>query len=132
LKSKLIGMRDPGTHAITPIPNCLVGLPEVLAEVRRLYHNETWLKEAPSDTSEGHVEIYLQGRDLKLSWNRPYAEGGFTQVFEEMNQKLKAILEDHWQTEQPTGLLDLFAGNGNLSNNLNYSERLCVDVYQEI
>lgn len=132
LKSKLIGMRDPATHQITEIPNCLIGLPEVLKEVHRLYENQTWLKEAPKSVPEGHVEIYWVNNEIKVSWNKPYAEGGFTQVFQEMNEKLKSILEKEWNLEKPTTLLDLFAGNGNLSDNLNYSSRLCVDIYDKI
>lgn len=132
LKSKLLGMKDPQTHALTPIPECLIALPEVQKEVERLYQNQAWLKEAPKHEPQGHVEIYLTHEGLKTTWNRSYAEGGFTQVFEEMNQKLKEILQQEWRTESPINLIDLFAGNGNLSNGLNYSRRLCVDIYQEI
>ncbi|MCM2350627.1 MAG: hypothetical protein NDI69_11460 [Bacteriovoracaceae bacterium] len=132
LKSKLLGMRDPQTFQITSIPKCLIGVPEVQKELERLYENNQWLKEAPPAPLEGHVEIYWINNDLKVSWNRPYAEGGFTQVFEEMNQKLKSILHHSWNPEQPTELLDLFGGNGNLSDGLNYSKRLCVDMYQKI
>lgn len=132
LKSQLLGMRDPQTFAITPIPNCLIGLPEVISEVKRLYSHQNWLKEAPKNLNEGHVEIYWIDGQLKTSWNRPYAEGGFTQVFEEMNQKLKTILQEEWRAESPISLVDLFAGNGNLSNGLNYSKRLGVDIYTNV
>jgi len=129
LKSKLIGMKDPQTFEIIPIPNCLIAIPEVSNEIKRLYENQTWLNEAPSAPMEGHVEIYWDQNKLKVSWNRPYAEGGFTQVFEEMNLKLKEILKQEWIPNEKFSLLDLFGGNGNLSNDLNYSERLCVDMY---
>ncbi len=132
LKSKLIGMRDSQNFSILPIPNCLIGEPEVLKEVKRLYENNTWLNEAPSAPTDGHVEIYWHENQLKVSWNKSYAEGGFTQVFEEMNEKLKDILTAEWKLKQNTGLLDLFGGNGNLSNRLNYSNRLCVDVYGKV
>lgn len=131
LKSKLIGMKDQ-SNRITAIPECLIGLPEVKAEIQRLYHQDQWLKEAPKGQPEGHVEIYWVQNQIKTSWNRPYADGGFTQVFDEMNQKLKTILHEQWSLDQSTHLLDLFAGNGNLSNGLNYSKRLCVDMYSEI
>lgn len=129
LKSKLLGMRDPYTFNILPIPECLIAVPEVTSELRRLYHKDQWIHEAPAHIREGHVEIYWHQNDLKVSWNRPYSEGGFTQVFEEMNQKLKMILKEQWLPAHPTVLLDLFGGNGNLSNDLNYSKRLCVDMY---
>jgi 23S rRNA (uracil1939-C5)-methyltransferase len=131
LKSKLIGMRDSQTYAITPIPQCIIGAPEVLQEIKRLYSNDTWMREAPPSPMEGHVEIYWRDDQLKVSWNKAYAEGGFTQVFELMNQKLKDVLMSEWNFSSQAGLLDLFGGNGNLSNGLNYSQRLSVDIYRQ-
>ena len=131
LKTKLLGMRDPQTFEITPVPECLVALPEILTELERLYKNNNWLKEIPSKAPvEGHVEIYWINKELKVTWNRPYAEGGFTQVFQDMNEKLKAILKDQWGFEDQAEILDLFAGNGNMTEKLPFSKRLCVDVYQ--
>lgn len=130
LKTKLIGMRDSQTFAITPIPKCIIGEPEVLKEIQRLYENNNWLKEAPSAPTEGHVEIYWINNELKVSWNKSYAEGGFTQVYARMNQKLKTVMLDSWKIPERSDLLDLFGGNGNLSNGFNYSKRLCVDIYK--
>lgn len=130
LKSKLIGMRDPQTFIITPIPKCIIGEPEVLKEIQRLYENNNWLKEAPPAPMDGHVEIYWINGQLKVSWNKSYAEGGFTQVYARMNEKLKSVIMDAWKIPAQTELLDLFGGNGNLSNGLNYSKRLCVDMYR--
>lgn len=132
LKSKLIGMRNPQNFSITPIPNCIIGSDEVLSEIRRLYDNNTWMKEAPKDKPDGHVEIYHHNGSLKVSWNKAYAEGGFTQVFEEMNQRLKEVLRAEWDLPPAASLLDLFAGNGNLSNGLEYSQRFCVDLYRTL
>jgi 23S rRNA (uracil1939-C5)-methyltransferase len=130
LKSKLIGMRDPLTQAIHPIPQCRIGKDQVTKEMARLYHQDQWLKEAPKIPAEGHVEIYAHDNQLKTSWNRPYAEGGFTQVNESMNQLLKSALMKELKSMQ--GVLDLFGGNGNLSENLHYSKRLCVDLYGKL
>lgn len=131
IKSKLLGFKDSQTYLITPVRDCLAGVPEVAAEIKRLYQNDQWLKEAPTAPMDGHVEIYWFENELKVNWNRPYSEGGFTQVFDEMNQKLKNILKNDWFPNEKTELLDLFGGNGNLSKELNYSKRLCVDVYQK-
>jgi 23S rRNA (uracil1939-C5)-methyltransferase len=127
LKSKLIGMLDAGK--IIPIPNCLIGVPQIQQELNRLYTNQQWLKEAPDSPLEGHLEIYWVQGKLQLTWNKAYAEGGFTQVNQEMNSKLKSLLSEVWGMNGQGHLLDLFAGNGNLSEGLNYSERLCVDHY---
>lgn len=132
LSQKKLGMFNAKTNEILPIPHCLIGLPSLGREIQRLYEGEQWLKEIPPGPKKGHVELYWRNGELKVSWNRPYAEGGFTQVYEEMNQKLKQTLAS-WSTFQAQPkLLDLFGGNGNLSNGLNYSKRLCVDKYSKI
>lgn len=132
LKSKLLGLRNPQSSEIIPVPQCMIAVPEVQKELARLYHNQTWSKEAPSAPTEGHVEIYFKDNKVKVSWNRPYAEGGFTQVYALMNEKLQEILFRNWKLEGDKALLDLFGGNGNLSNNLPYSKRLCVDYYPQV
>ncbi len=131
LRTRRLGMRDPQTFEITPIPECLIGTPEIATGLRALYQNSAWLKEAPADKAEGHVELYWVSGELRKSWNRPYAEGGFTQVYETMNRRLKDLLTEHLTLKVAgAGLLDLFAGNGNLSSALKYPKRLCIDVYR--
>lgn len=132
LKSKLIGMRDPLNYIIHPIPNCMIALPEVQNEIIRLNKNNQWLKEAPSAPMEGHVEIYWNQNKLLVNWNKPYSEGGFSQVYEDMNLKLKEILHQEIKKQNISGLLDLFGGDGNLSIGLPYKSRLCVDIYQNL
>jgi 23S rRNA (uracil1939-C5)-methyltransferase len=131
LKSRILGMLDAKQDRLVPIPECLIGLPVIKQEIKRLYLEETWIKEAKGQPIKGHLEIYWNNQELKLTWNRPYAEGGFTQVFAEMNVKLKAILASWIESKKPTHLLDLFAGNGNLSEGLKYFQRLCVDIYSQ-
>lgn len=132
LKSKLLGMKDPQTFAITPIPNCLIGVSPVLNELKKLYENNHWMTLAPSSQPEGHVELYWVNNEVRMTWNKPYAEGGFTQVYELMNQKLKSILEEKLRNDTIRDLLDLFGGNGNLSRNISCSRRLCVDIYKNL
>lgn len=129
-KMKRIGMLSAPTNEIIEIPKCLIALPPILEELKKLYENMQWLKEVPDKVIRGHVELYWNNGQVQKSWNKPYAEGGFTQVFEEMNQKLKDQLA-HWfdQSKIAHNLLDLFGGNGNLSQSLKYHERLCVDIY---
>lgn len=128
LKAKAIGLMDVGARRIAPIPQCKIGLPELREEIQRLYTDESWLSEAPQFPQQGHVEIYVLNGVIKKTWNQSYAKGGFTQVFEEMNQVLKKRLQSWWGKES-RDLLDLFGGNGNLSEELSYSRRLCVDIY---
>jgi 23S rRNA (uracil1939-C5)-methyltransferase len=128
VRQQKLGMLDVGANQITPIPRCQIGEVQILEEITRLYEKENWILEASRQPAQGHVEIYLRDGKVLTTWNRPYAEGGFTQVFEEMNQVLKLRLQNWWGSEK-ADLLDLFAGNGNLSEELSYSNRLCVDLY---
>jgi len=129
-KNLKLGMLDAGTSEIIPVPSCLIGEEPVLKKLKDLYRDNLWLSIAPKTPERGHVEIYLKDDEVKLNWNQQYASGGFTQVFQEMNDLLQKELSA-WFEEAPGTVLDLFAGNGNLSNNLPYSERLCVDIYTE-
>lgn len=131
-KKKLLGMLDIGANTIAPIPRCIIGMKSIQDEIKRLYENDTWIKEVPQGLNQGHVEVYLTEEKIKTTWNRPYAEGGFTQVFQEMNQMLKDELKIWNDSKSPSDLLDLFAGNGNLTSSLNYSKRLCVDIYDKL
>ncbi len=130
LRSKKLGMLDPKDHKIAPIPHCLIANSRVSEEMKRLYDNQTWTELIDRTSPDrGHIEIYDHDGEVKVSVNRPYAQGGFTQVFEEMNQLMKEKLQ-HWSKTFPSSdLLDLFAGNGNLSQDLNHSRRLCIDFY---
>lgn len=130
-KSRQLGMLNTQLQKIVPVPQCLMGLPPVAEELQRLYSDQQWLKEAPKNIPRGHVEIYWKDQNLQVSWNRPYAEGGFSQVFEEMNHALKQELSDWMKDKKRTNLLDLFGGNGNLTSNLPYQQRLCVDIYEQ-
>ena len=131
-QKKQLGMIDIKDQSIAPIPGCLIGRDSISQMIQKLYENESWLNLAKHEPTQGHVEIYELNGEVSVSWNKPYAQGGFTQVFDEMNQLLKAKLTE-WSQQLPRfELLDLFAGNGNLSENLNYSSRLCVDVYAQL
>lgn len=130
LRARKLGMLDAKNQHIAPIPQCLIGRDSISAEIYRLYQNEYWVNlVGRNQPLKGHLELYEMNGVVKTAINQPYADGGFTQVFEEMNQLMKEMLST-WSFQQPVSdLLDLFGGNGNLSNKMNYSKRLCVDVY---
>lgn len=128
---KQLGMSDLKDHSIAPIPNCQIGREAILETLQKLYQNDAWLNLAKHEPKQGHVEIYELNGEVMVSWNKPYAQGGFTQVYDEMNQVLRNQLQVWSEKLERFELLDLFAGNGNLSEKLNYSSRLCVDVYNK-
>jgi 23S rRNA (uracil1939-C5)-methyltransferase len=130
LKTRQLGMLDVKNQQIAPIPQCMIGTSAVTEELKKLYMNDSWTQLIDkSQPLKGHLEIYEGDHQVKVAINRPYADGGFTQVFEEMNQLMKNIIQNWSQKINTTNLLDLFAGNGNLSEKINYSKRLCVDLY---
>ena len=129
VKKQKIGFKDVKNNRIIEVPECLIAQPEITQVLKSFYQNQNWLKLAPKNSNSGHVEIYYHQQQMKISWNKPYAEGGFSQVHSEMNAKLKAEIERFTQGKKYDLILDLFAGDGNLSNNLASNERIAVDIY---
>lgn len=113
---------------IFQVTSCPVALDEVNHELMELQKNENWQKLAKNAPNEGHIEIYQQ----KVTINRAYADGGFTQVYAEMNQVLKNIV-----TQNATFLnfnnavIDLFGGNGNFSRELPFFKKWVIDFYKK-
>ena len=125
LTKKKLGLKNTKLKEIIEIPNCKILNPKAENELKALYNNKKWVevvqKNNPSPhLKKGHIEIYNKGKDTQsVAINQPYAHLGFSQVFEEMNLKLKDFLTQ--KTESLLGnsnqhvILDLFGGNGNLT-----------------
>ncbi len=128
-KNRQLGLLSLSLKRIIEIPQCKIGLPEISKVITELYANQNWLNLVPKGEDRGHVEIYLRDGEVQVTWNRPYADGGFTQVFDEMNAILKDRIDDIFANIHLGHLLDLFGGGGNLSEKLNYEMRRCVDFY---
>lgn len=121
-----IGLIDGVTDSIVEIPQCRILRDELQPELLRLYDDKTVLK---SHGREGHCELYLKDGETSLQWNQPYSHGGFTQVFEAMNEALRAAVTEALQGHGSKSVLDLFAGDGNLSNDY---KRIMADGKQPI
>ncbi len=131
LKISKLGFHRSQSSQIIEVPSCLLPLSPIKAKLAELYLNQSWIKKAQQiGKREGHVELYLKDGEVVESWNKSYAEGGFTQVFGEMNQLLKDWITEQFQKDS-FKVLDLFGGNGNISSCLKYNERLVVDSYSE-
>lgn len=115
-KAQKLGFLESRSKRIIEVPECKIALPEVKAQLDNLYQNQQWLKLASKEKNIGHVEIYKQDQEVKVTWNSHYSDGGFTQVFNEMNILLKKLVSDYARKhfEQNTTVFDLFSGNGNL------------------
>ncbi len=122
-------------HKIIPIPDCLLPVKAISTTLHDLYKNENWKKLVMKDPPLGHIEIYTSSNSNHLptiSVNRPYAESGFSQVNQQMNEKLKATLQGVLnrieKQNKINNILDLFGGNGNLTSELKGKNIYTVDV----
>ncbi|MDD4973620.1 MAG: hypothetical protein PHY93_04680 [Bacteriovorax sp.] len=135
-KKKLLGLLDEQLQ-IVPVPNCLIIDPSIAFELRALYAENSWLQILAKEPLKGHIELYAkendkrEGHNVQRSINRHYANGGFTQVNFEMNEKLREwVKKKADQVIPPKAMVyDLFGGNGNLTAKFRNST-LVVDKYR--
>jgi len=120
-KKRVLGMMN-YKNEIIPVPECKIIDPSVAYELRAIYTNNAWLRLVEKEPAKGHLELYskdnnLGGHNVKVSVNRPYANGGFTQVNAEMIEELGPWVEKKAQELNPQKALvyDMFGGNINLS-----------------
>lgn len=135
-RKKLLGLLDE-QQQILPVPNCLVIDPSIAFELRALYAENAWLSLLAKEPPIGHIELYAkenkkEGHNVQLSINRPYANGGFTQVNFEMNEKLRSWVQKKAEAIIPpkAQVYDLFGGNGNLTARFR-NPTLVVDKYRK-
>ncbi|RLA65301.1 MAG: hypothetical protein DRQ88_09505 [Epsilonproteobacteria bacterium] len=120
-----LGYLDALKNTIIEVPNCMIGAGPILDYLKDLYQEKKWFDLVKREPKTGHIEISFHEELISVQVNKAYAHGGFTQVYEEMNQKLKTILRDKISG---TKILDLFGGNGNLTQELTDCEVLVVDI----
>jgi len=107
-----IGLIDGLSDDIIEIPHCRIVRDELKPILSALYEGDDWRKD---HVGEGHCELYLKNDAVSQEWDAPYAHGGFTQVFDEMNSRLRNSVTQYLERASINSLLDLFAGDGNLS-----------------
>ena len=129
LARRQLGFKLNKSNNILNIAHCKIMNPAVEKAFDLLQKN--WIQlAAQTGKKAGHVEIYDNGSEVNISWNQPYAQGGFTQVNQETNELLqKQVLRLLANPELK--VLDLFGGKGNLSQQLPQTEKLCVDLYPD-
>lgn len=132
IKQLKMGMLDSELNIIE-VPKCIIAKEDVTQKLTELYSNNNWLNlVAKSSEKKGHLEIYSHNQEVRVSLNAAYADGGFTQVYPEMNAKLiQWVLEKTQDLIKPSDIVyDLFGGNGNISRDFT-QKTLVVDVYQK-
>ncbi len=123
VKNKTLGLVDARTQRIIEIPHCQLVTEALRPELEQLYRED---KSLP----DGHCELYYRNHEAHVTWNKPYAHGGFTQVNTAMNEYLQGYVQKYAATKPYKTLLDLFSGDGNLSKPLmqNVSQRMMIDI----
>jgi len=144
LDQRILGIKRSNSNDILPIPNCRLPQELIQKHLSDLYANDNWIKLIQNNRDhrpQGHIELYLrelEGKEtLVTSINRPYADGGFSQVNREINLKLKEFVKQEILAEIGTTkdlqLFDFFGGGGNLSQNLwnNFARITIIDSYTQ-
>lgn len=126
-RHKYIGMLDTVSNEVLEVPQCKIMRQELQAAFDQLYQGN-WTKE---HSGHGHCELYFRSGEVSVRWDEDYAHGGFSQVYEEMNQELQGRVQTLFEQLGVSSLLDLFSGTGNLSNTYAAAggSRVLIDSY---
>jgi 23S rRNA (uracil1939-C5)-methyltransferase len=115
-RHKYLGMIDSITDQVVEIPACQAIDKQLQPEFDALYRDRHWVKaNKEKDSAKGHCELYLTKQGVSVEWDKPYAHGGFSQVNSDMNAVLKTAV-CHAVDKECRSVLDLFSGDGNLSD----------------
>lgn len=126
-RHKYIGMLDTVHNEILEVPQCKIMRQELKPAFDRLYQGG-WSQD---HLGHGHCELYLKAGEVSVRWDETYAHGGFSQVFEEMNEELEGRVQALIEGLEVSRLLDLFSGTGNLSDAFAAAggDRVLIDRY---
>jgi len=118
LENKTFGFYSTALKKIISVPDCLISNSDVQEKLNFLSGNNAWIDIASeSGKKAGHIELYHKKKELVVAVDMPYADGGFTQVNPEMNTELKKVIAENIK-EDSKKIIDLFGGDGNLTNDL--------------
>ncbi len=129
------GFYEPGTKNIVPIEDCKIAraeLNEKIPVIRGTIQDKirtVGANYAPRN-HKVELEVFPDGK-VEEYWNAKHAAGGFRQVHDAQNKKLKAwVAREVVRDATARVLYDIFGGSGNLSLELatRYEEIYCVDL----
>ncbi len=126
-RHKYIGMLDTVSNEVLEVPQCKIIRQELQPEFDQLYRGD-WTQD---HSGHGHCELYFSSGEVSVRWDEDYAHGGFSQVYEEMNQELQSRVQTLLEDLEISSLLDLFSGTGNLSDTYAAAggSRVLIDSY---
>lgn len=120
-QKKTIGFHKYQSKDLVHTPHCKIFRDELNSNFQKVFQGK--------ERFNKHIELYWKDGAVQVSSDKNYAQGGFTQVNEEVNQLMKNSLKEKFSNHENLDVLDLFAGDGNLSDCLNFSHRVCMDIY---
>jgi len=128
-RHKYIGMLDTVSNEILEVPQCKIMRHELQPAFDQLYQGD-WTRD---HSGHGHCELYFRSGEVSVRWDEDYAHGGFSQVYEEMNQELQGRVQTLIEELEVSSLLDMFSGTGNLSDAYAAAggSRVLIDSYLE-
>lgn len=132
VRKKELGYINKYNKRIHHVAECLLPHKKISSFLKNWYETHEWVALAKKQKPKGHVELLLKDNEIKVNWNQRYSSGGFTQVNEQMNTILLKLVENIGNETNPKSLVDLFAGNGNLTNKIKDStqcKRVALDLY---
>ena len=126
-RHKYIGMLDTVSNEVLEVPDCKIMRQELKPFFDQLYQGD-WTQD---HQGHGHCELYFRADEVSVRWDEDYAHGGFSQVYEEMNRELQDRVQAQLDELEVTSLLDLFSGEGNLSESYasGGGDRVMIDSY---
>ena len=135
-RHKYLGMVDGVSNNVVEVPECQAIDERLRTAFDELYNDKAWIDD---HEGQGHCELYLTEDGVSVEWDQPYAHGGFSQVNGVMNGVLKKAVLNQLEGDELGSLLDLFSGEGNLSDPILESneakgrviERVMVDYAPE-
>jgi 23S rRNA (uracil1939-C5)-methyltransferase len=98
------------THDIVDVDHCPVSHPKINAELARLRES------LPPAGAMRKLELALNSQgEVERVWDSPHGFAGFTQVHPEQNEVLKSIVGEAISRGGSRRVLELYAGDGNLT-----------------
>ena len=106
------------TQGIHSVPGCLLPHPNIQKLLKEFYETGSWVTKVPTDAPQGHLELYKKGEEVQVTANKPYSDGGFSQVNQPMAKEARDLIQEKIKSFGPkeTLLIDLFGGKGFLTN----------------
>lgn len=126
-----LGFFAPGSHTIVHTQECLVADPAIREAWSELLETGKHA-ELAAPTGQFKIEWTKAGTQVHQAVNREHGALGFTQINPEQNQVLVDVVTELARGAPGRGmLLDLYSGDGNLSEKLvaDFGRTVCVDEH---